>query len=72
MKIEKIIDNCNDCQNCVFAESTKGVQNFAICNFDEDDSFLLFNSSTPAFRYKLTIPDNCPLENYTGTQTIKE
>jgi len=70
MKISKIIDKCNDCHNCFFSSSSKEQYHFAVCVVGE--GILLQHGSEPAFRYKLAIPENCPLEDYTGTQTIEE
>lgn len=71
MKIAKIINKCNDCQHCILASANKETSHFAICGFNQESNFILFNSSEPAYRFDLTIPDNCPLENYTGTQKIE-
>lgn len=72
MKIEKIINKCNDCQHCIYASSKQETVHFAICTFNQDNNFLLFNASEPSYRFKLIIPDNCPLEEYMGKQTIEE
>lgn len=72
MKIEKIINKCNECQHCVRCCAKSETLHFAVCTFDDKNNFMLYNGSEPAFRYDLKIPENCPLEDYTGTQTILE
>ena len=72
MKIAKIINTCNDCQHCTFASTSKSVYHFAICTENEENNFILFNSSEMPSRYNIHIPDNCPLEDYKGTQTLEK
>ncbi len=72
MKIEKIIKTCNECQHCVCPSAKNDSIHFGICTKDNENNFLFYNGSEPAHRYSLKIPDNCPLEDYTGTQTFEE
>ncbi len=69
-KIAKIIDTCNDCESCFYASTSKETRHYAICEHIDVDSFLLHVSNDPAVRYKLAIPENCPLEDYSGNQKL--
>ena len=69
MKIAKIINDCNDCEHCLSAK-TNSTLIFAICTHTEDKEFVLVRSHENPKHFKLDIPANCPLEDYTGTKTI--
>lgn len=71
-KIAKIIKRCNDCEHCACTSAKNESLYFAVCTFNSESNFLLFNGTEPPFRFNLNIPENCPLEDYTGNQTIKE
>ncbi|PDS24667.1 hypothetical protein [Flavobacterium branchiophilum] len=65
-KIQKTIDNCQDCEFSLIYEH-KGSQAL-ICGgvqFDEDRTreFLILIADNVK-HYKSEIPNNCPLENY--------
>lgn len=66
MKIAKVIDDCNDCEHCVFADNRKeNKSSFAICMFPDSKPFLLSNSQSGDVRHsEINIPKNCPLEDY--------
>jgi hypothetical protein len=63
-KIAKIIEECIDCENCVFAYSVHKEHNFSICSHPAQPPFILNHSSDDPKHYKLEIPNNCPLEDY--------
>lgn len=77
IKIANVIDNCTDCPHFVQAQTkcSNNKTNVAICGFPtkNEEPFLLFYSEHGTILdYAMNIPENCPLEDYTGTQTIAE
>ena len=76
-KIANVIDNCTDCPHFVRAQtnSSNNKTNVAICGFptENKEPFLLFYSEHDSItHYAINIPENCPLEDYIGIQTIEE
>lgn len=69
MKIAKIISECNECEFCVIADNRReSKSSFAICMFPDAPHFLIAESqSSDVLQSQLTIPDNCPLEDYKET-----
>lgn len=69
MKIAKVISECNECEFCVIADNRReSKSSFAICMFPNAPHFLIAESqSSDVLHSQLTIPDNCPLEDYKET-----
>ena len=69
MKIAKVITECNECEFCVIADNRReSKSSFAICMFPDAPHFLIDESQTGDVLFiTLTIPDNCPLEDYKET-----
>lgn len=65
-KIAKVIELCNDCEHCVFADNRRETKStFAICMSGKVEPFLINESqSSDIASYGLAIPKNCPLEDY--------
>lgn len=66
MKIAKVITECNECEFCVIADNRReSKSSFAICMFPDAPHFLIAQSQTSdVLHLSLTIPNNCPLEDY--------
>ncbi|WP_395075354.1 hypothetical protein [Flavobacterium sp.] len=81
-KIENIIDDCFNCKHCLKAKNeTDNYTKVFVCKFedeaDDDDQIKIFDPfllllHTSSGRPYIEIPKNCPLEDYTGTQTIQK
>lgn len=69
MKIAKVISECNECQFCVIADNRReSKSSFALCMFPDAPHFLIAESQTGnVLEQKITIPNNCPLEDYKET-----
>jgi hypothetical protein len=69
MKIAKVISECNECEFCVIADNRReSKSSFAICMFPDAPHFLIAESQTGDIsHHSLTIPNNCPLEDYKPT-----
>ena len=68
-KIAQVITECNECEFCVIADNRRESKSrFAICMFPDAPHFLIAESQTGnVLEQKITIPDNCPLEDYKET-----
>lgn len=69
MKIAKVISECNECQFCVIADNRReSKSSFAVCMFPDAPPFLIAENQTGnVLEQKITIPNNCPLEDYKET-----
>jgi hypothetical protein len=77
-KIASIIGSCIDCPHIVKAQTkaSSNTVNVAICGFELEDTdtepfLLLYTKHDNIRNFSIDIPDNCPLEDYIGTQTIE-
>lgn len=77
-KIQKVIETCYDCEfRRVFSGGTGGLSKAHICRHEKIINKDKFEYSVPFIldicdngSNLILIPDNCPLEDYVGTQTI--
>ncbi len=69
-KIHKVIETCNDCENCkLFKSDNSNYSSVSICTAVEGEEFVLVYSEAEKNvlnAYHHNIPNNCPLETYTN------
>lgn len=64
-KIGKIIDSCTDCEWCNFLKEEDGNTLFtAICLHEDGFEKLLGHSTNSMKHVSISIPKDCPLEDY--------
>lgn len=64
-KIHKVIDSCNDCENCKFLTYQRDNFTFYnVCDKEGHEPFFLLKHTSKSNSVTIQIPNNCPLENY--------